>query len=138
VVWVPGRERLYVLGYDELRAYSLKNWDTASPSLALEETWRIPLEDGHDLSLLSGDELLLSAHKGVCVFRIPTGQFVPVAPLKAVPDVKSVNFRQKAGNGIVYTKAEESWWTHHIYFMNPHKTLHIPDLRLYKTRVIYR
>ncbi|GEM_PF-7085002 len=37
---------------------------------------------------------------------------------------------------LVYTKGEISWWTHNIYFINPEKRLIIPDINIYKVRVI--
>ena len=37
VTWMAGRNLLYALGYDELRAYSLVDWDTPNPGLQLEE-----------------------------------------------------------------------------------------------------
>lgn len=30
----------------------------------------------------------------------------------------------------------ESWWTHSIYLTNPSKRVHIPDIKLYKVRVV--
>lgn len=48
-VWQESNETLYALGFDELRAYSLKDWETSSPSLHLEKVWKTPIERGHDL-----------------------------------------------------------------------------------------
>lgn len=134
-VWVAERNLFYALGYDELRAYSLKDWDTSAPRLTLEKKWPVPVESGHDLSLVSGDELLLSGHEGVCSFNITTGKFTPFEPLQSTENVKSVNYNDITKE-LVYTKAEESWWTYHIYFKNPDKTLTIPHIKLYKVRVI--
>ena len=36
---------------------------------------------------------------------------------------------------LVYTKAEISWWTHHVYCLNPTKTFTFPGINLYKARV---
>lgn len=36
---------------------------------------------------------------------------------------------------LVYSKAEISWWTHHIYCENPDRTFTFPDVNLYKARV---
>ena len=32
------------------------------------------------------------------------------------------------------TKAEVSWWTHHIYSLNPARTFTFPGINLYKAR----
>jgi hypothetical protein len=134
-VWVAEKNLFFALGYDELRAYSLKDWDTSAPGLTLEKKWPLPVESGHDLSLVSGDELLLSGHESVYSFDILTEKFIPFEPLRSTKDVKSVNYNDKTAE-LVYTKAEENWWTYHIYFKNPDKTLTIPHIKLYKVRAI--
>jgi hypothetical protein len=134
-VWVAERRLFYALGHDELRAYSLKDWDTPAPKLALEKKWLIPVESGHDLSLVSSDELLLSGHEGVYSFNMSTEKFTPFEPLQSTEDVKSVNYNDRTAE-LIYTKSEESWWTYHIYFKNPDKILTIPNIKLYKVRAI--
>jgi hypothetical protein len=134
VVWNAARKRLYALGYDELREYSLVDWLTQSPSLHLERRWTIPGKSGHDLFPLSDNELLVSEHHGVHLFDIAGESFAPFAPLETAENVKSVNSIAASGK-LVYTKAEESWWTHNIYLHNPDKTIHIPDVKLYKVRL---
>ena len=133
-VWNAKRQRLYVLGYDELREYSLANWKTASPELKLERTWTIPGIGGHDLSPVSDDEMLVSEHYGVHSFDIRSEKFTPFEPLKSAGNVKSVNYIRENGK-LAYTQAEEDWWTFNIYFRNPDKTIHLPDIRLYKVRI---
>lgn len=134
-VWIPERNRFYALGYSELREYSLKNWNTSSPELVLEKEWIIPVKSGHDLSSISQDELLVSGHEGVCLFDINKEEFRPFVPLQSVLNVKSVNYNKETGR-LLYTKAEESWWTYNIYFRNPEKIITIPDIKLYKVRFI--
>ncbi|MDR3262373.1 MAG: DUF6528 family protein [Tannerella sp.] len=135
-VWIPERERFYALGFDELREYSLKNWNTASPELRLEKRWILPEEDGHDLSPVSGGKLMVTASKGVYLFDIMRETFTPFEPLKGIPGVKSVNYNEATGQ-LIYTKAEESWWTFNIYMKHPDRKLTLPDVRLYKVRLIY-
>lgn len=132
-VWIPKRERLYVLGYTDLREYSLADWKTDTPSLKLEKTWQIPGRGGHDLSIVSDDELLVSAHEGVSWFNIAKEEFTPFEPLVSTKNVKSVNYDKKTGQ-LIYTKGEISWWTHNIYLENPHKAIVVPDIKLYKVR----
>ena len=133
-VWNPARQRLYTLGYDDLREYSLVNWNTSSPSLKLEKKWMIPGQSGHDLSYVSTDELLVTEHYGVHLFDISSETFKPFEPLKTAENIKSVNYI-KENQRLVYTQAEESWWTFNIYLKNPDKTIHIPDIKLYKVRL---
>ncbi|MDR2704264.1 MAG: DUF6528 family protein [Planctomycetaceae bacterium] len=134
-VWNSERHRFYALGFDELREYSLKNWNTPSPELKLEKSWKIPVEGGHDLFRVSKEELLVSGHEGVCSFNIEQEKFTPFKPLQSVPHVKSVNYIPETGK-LLYTKAEESWWTHNIYLENPNKKITLPDLNIYKVRMI--
>jgi hypothetical protein len=134
-VWVAEKNLFYALGYDELRAYSLKDWDTPAPGLALEKKWTIPVESGHDLSYVSGNELLVSGHEGVYSFDLSTEKFTPFEPLRSTGDVKSASYNATTDE-LVYTKAEESWWTYHIYFRNPDKTLTVPHIKLYKARAV--
>ncbi|MDR2233462.1 MAG: DUF6528 family protein [Tannerella sp.] len=135
-VWNDKRQRLYTLGYDNLREYSLVNWDTASPSLKLEKKWTIPGESGHELSYVSEDELIVSDHFNVHLFNISNETFTPFEPLKDMADIKSANYIKSTGK-LVYTKAEESWWTFNVYIKKPDKTIHIPDLKIYKVRTLY-
>jgi hypothetical protein len=135
-VWNEKRQRLYTLGYDNLREYSLVDWNTASPQLKLEKQWTIPGESGHELSFVSDDELLVSEHHGVHLFNITAETFTPFEPLKNAVDIKSVNYIKASGK-LVYTQAEESWWTFNIYIKNPDKTIHIPDIKMYKVRLLY-
>ena len=134
-VWNAKRQRLFTLGYDDLREYSLVNWNTSSPALKLEKKWTIPGKSGHNLSPVSDNELLISEHDGVHLFNISTETFSPFEPLKNVKDIKSVNYI-KESQKLVYTQAEESWWTFNIYLKNPDKTIHIPDIKIYKVRLL--
>lgn len=132
-VWHAERESLYALGYDVLREYKLKDWQSDKPSLELVASWPIPVKSGHDLVKVDTKRMLLSGHEGVQWFDVESGEFKPFEPLKSTPDVKSVNYNAKNGR-LIYTKAEESWWTHHIYQQNPEKVITIEDMDIYKVR----
>lgn len=134
VIWNENHQRLYALGFSELRAYSLQDWETPTPSLRRKNTWKIPGTSGHDLSRMSPDELLVTCHEVVSVFHIPKESFAPFAPLAGVENVKSVNFDPQT-QWLVYTKAEISWWTHHVYCLNPARTFIFPSINLYKARI---
>ncbi|WP_346236621.1 DUF6528 family protein [Niabella insulamsoli] len=135
VVWNAKQERLYALGFDELRAYELRHWETQKPVLQLVKSWKLPDEGGHDLSMIDDNELLVSTHHNVFVFDSNKGGFRVFDLLAGRENIKSANYDKQRGS-LVYTQAEESWWTHHIYQKNPDKTVTIPDLKLYKVRVI--
>jgi hypothetical protein len=133
-VWVAERESLFALGYDQLREYKLKNWETDQPSLEKVKEWEIPDESGHDLFLTSDQRLLLSTTNSVWQFDISSGKFSEFEPLKDVKHVKSVNWFPGTGE-LVYTKGEISWWSHHVYFEEPYDTLVVEDIKLYKARL---
>ena len=135
VVWDAERELLYALGYDELRAYRLSNWDTPTPSLTRQSTWRIPGESGHDLWALpnDSDKLLLTEHGSVWLFDKSTGTFEPFTPLKGSADVKSVSFHPRTDQ-VAFIQAEISWWSHRVYLLDPDQWFSFPGARLYKVR----
>ena len=134
--WSQKHNCLYALGYKELRKYTLKDWDTPQPSLTLEKTYELPGAGGHDLTPSGEDALIITNGGGVYVFDIESGTFSPFAPLEGKRNVKSVNHNLATGR-IVYTVGETSWWTNHIYLLNPDKTLSFdPAFRLYKVRVL--
>lgn len=134
-VWIKERKSLFALGYNELRQYSLKNRESDKPGLMLEKSWKLPDDGGHDLSRVSEDKLLLTTTNNVWEFDIDKEQFSAFEMLKEVKNVKSVNYNESTGE-LVYTKGEISWWTHNIYMKNPDKTITLPDINLYKVRVI--
>lgn len=135
VSWIEKRNMLYALGFDELRAYSLKNWETQKPSLIMEEKWMLPETGGHDLFASSDNQLLLSTSKSVWIFNLNTNVFEPFHPIGNESNVKSVYLDEQSGH-IIYTKGEIDWWTHNIYSINPNKRIIIPELNVYKIRMI--
>jgi hypothetical protein len=134
VVWMKKTESLFALGYNELRRYSLKNWNSDKPELQLEEKWLLPDSGGHDLVSFSDTRLIITTTKNVWVFNIAAKEFSPFEPLKQMSNIKSVNYNESAEE-LIYTKGEISWWTHNIYCRNPDKTLVIPGINIYKVRV---
>ena len=134
-VWVSKLETLFALGGSELRAYSLENRESEKPGLKRMKTWSLPGEGGHDLAYVSDNLLLLTTEDGVWNFDIKEEKFSPFSMLEGVRNVKSVNFAIDSGR-LVFTKAEESWWTENIYLRNPDKVITLPGLKLYKVRVM--
>jgi hypothetical protein len=134
VVWDADRQKLYALGYDELRQYILQDWKSASPKLKLEKKWKIPGISGHDLQLSpDGKELFLTETENSWTFNLKTSEFKKLPALAGVAHVKS--FGQHPGTGqLIFTVPEESWWTYHVKFLNPGKSLAFPGMRVYKAR----
>ncbi|WP_299530196.1 DUF6528 family protein [Ulvibacterium sp.] len=137
LVWNPKRERLYALGYDEIRAYSLQDWTSDLPKLRMERCWKLPETGGHDLFAPNWDQLLVSSSKKVWKFTISPGSFSPFDPIANEEKVKSVYYDDVTGE-LLYTKGEINWWTHRVYFKNPDKKIEVPDIKMYKARVIKR
>jgi hypothetical protein len=135
VVWMEKMRKLLALGFDELRSYSLQDWDTDKPELKLEKTWKLPDESGHDLVFVNDNTLLITTHHNVWLFDTKKENFRPFSMLDGTDNVKSVNYNEQTGE-LIYTKAEESWWTHNIYFRDPDKIVTLPDLKIYKVRKI--
>ena len=135
-VWHAERESLYALGYDVLREYKLKDWESDTPSLEMVASWSIPVKSGHDLMKVDAERMLVSGHEGVYWFDVERGEYTPFEPLQSTENVKSVNYNARSGR-LVYTKAEESWWTHHIYQENPTKVITIDDMNIYKVRPVW-
>jgi len=96
-VWIREIKSFFALGYNELRRYTLKNWDTEKPELQLEQTWKLPDNGGHDLSRVSADKLLLTTTNNVWEFNITNEQFSAFEMLKEVRNVKSVNYNESSG-----------------------------------------
>jgi hypothetical protein len=137
VVWIPERDRLYVLGSQELREYSLKDWETSSPKLVREKTWYVPGTNGHDLSRVNASTLLLSS-KNVYSFSIDAESFTLFKPDKLAGSIKSVNYVED-DDWVVYTQAAnaDEYWNHYIYMLNPDKVLTLPEsYRMYKVRLM--
>ena len=135
VVWIQGIETLFALGGSELRSYSLENWNSEKPELKLENSWVLPDRGGHDLVSVSDNRLILTTGDSVWNFDIKEEKFSPFSALEGIRGVKSVNYDETTGR-LIYTKAEESWWTKNIYCRNPDKVITIPGMKLYKVRVL--
>ncbi|MBI5008967.1 MAG: hypothetical protein HZB98_04835 [Bacteroidia bacterium] len=136
VVWMDKTKQLFALGYDELRSYSLRDWDKENPRLKLEKRWKLPDDSGHELSKVNDNTLLLSTHHSVWLFNTGNGKFTPFRLLEGVENVKSANYDDATGE-LIFTKGEISWWTHNVYCKNPDKVIILPDIKIYKVRVIY-
>ena len=50
--------------------------------LSIKKKWNIPVKSGHDLSILSDNELIITGNDNVYVFNIDEETFVPFIPLE--------------------------------------------------------
>jgi hypothetical protein len=138
VVWDAKRKKLFALGYEELRQYILQDWSGNSPRLVLEKKWKIPGISGHDLQLSpDGNSLFLTEHENPWVFSLQTFEFKKLPELAGVANVKSFG-RDAASGQLIFTIPEESWWTYHVKFLNPARTLAFPGMHVYKARWVAR
>lgn len=162
VVWDEPRQRLWALGFDELRRYQLKKSPPAAapatavpgaaqqdaaqpakdatategvPALELEATFKWSGKDGHDLQPVPGsDDLVLTDEAGVWLFDRKTESFRPHPVLGSRPEVKSVSIHPQTGR-IAWTMASGGeWWTRDVQFLNPESKLTLPGEKLYKVR----
>lgn len=135
VVWDEGRQLLWALGYDELRAYSLEDWTTSQPELALEGTHSLPSKSGHDLLMApNGDVLLLTTNQEVLAFDIETETFSPYPPLEGLERVKGISIHPVTRR-TAYIQAEgENWWATRVRFLNRSGELLLEQEHLYKVR----
>lgn len=138
LVWNAAQQRLYALGYDSIRCYSLSNWERAKPSLSLEGRWALPVVNGHDLTLINDTKIMVTIAKSNSVYVFDTGthQFTAYSPLhNGTYEIKSCNLLPPSGQ-CIYTQAETSWWSNHIYSLNPEWKITTTNVeKLYKARI---
>lgn len=135
VVWDAERERLWALGFDELRAYRLEDWDTNEPRLKLMATHKLPSPGGHDLSPLpSSVNLIVTTRENVFLFDRDRGRFTKHEMLGQEPSVKCVSVHPETGQTAWVHGEEGEWWSPRIRFLSPQGVLKLEGERLYKVR----
>lgn len=134
VLWDAGRERLWALGTKELQLLEVRSKDT-KVELAVDKKWDLPTTGGHDLSP-AHDPRFLFVTTNTRVYRFATkeGRFEPLSALAEQPGVKSIDQHPKTGRIVYHQGTEKTWWSDTIRFLDPTRTLVIPDERLYKVR----
>ncbi|MBT5185715.1 MAG: hypothetical protein HOM01_02830, partial [Kordiimonadaceae bacterium] len=108
VVWNEDKKLLYVLGYDQLRAYSLEAWESENPQLSLKQKWQLPETGGHDLFAPTSDYHLISTSNKVWKFDNITGEFTPFGPIASEKQVKSIYYNDETKE-LIYTKGGTNW-----------------------------
>lgn len=135
VLWDAKRQQLWALSIEDIRVYSLLQWDSAAPQLTLLAKYPLPENDGHDLYPIPGTPMLSVTTKGHCwQFNRDTGEFSPHPLLGEVPLVKCICQHPQTGQ-VVYTQgSQEHWWSEELHFLNPERTVHVPGEHFYKAR----
>ncbi len=129
VIWDDSRERLWALGFDELRSYRLENWETAEPSLTLDESFPLPDDDGHDLRAVPhGDDLALTTAKSVLLFDRATKKFRKHPKVPQLEHVKSIDVHPATGRIVV------GQWGKQLSLFEPAGGVSFAENRPYKIR----
>ncbi len=140
VAWDPERQRLYALGQEDLRIYSLADWSSPAPNLRQEAAIRWPAagvdlqECGHDLYPVPGTRLLsVATDRAAWLFDRQAMAFQPHPLLADHAHVKSLCHHPDGP--VVYVQAEgQHWWSERIHLRRPDRVLHFPGEHFYKAR----
>ena len=132
-VWDEGRNLLWALGGDVLRAYDIG----PAGATRLQRTFELALPDegGHDLTAIPGtSRLFVSTGQRCWYFDRDTRRIEPHDTIASLAHVKSFNVHPTTGR-VVYIQAEgQDWWAEHLHFQKPDGTLRLAGERLYKAR----
>ncbi|NOY76266.1 MAG: hypothetical protein GXO76_00215 [Calditrichaeota bacterium] len=132
LVWDTHRNGLWVVGRDSLYFFTYKKKPVVSFSRKV--AFALPSSHGHDLfPRAKRKTLFVTTQTGVYEFFPKSGRFRPFAPLKDVPNVKSVCENPKTGR-IVFVRAVTKWWNDTVNFWRPRGQKTRKGARFYKAR----
>lgn len=138
VLWDGKRKLLWALGYDLLNSYSLKDWDTDSPSLQLSASYKLPDNGGHDLVFVnSKNDICLTTEMNVWIFDPENERFSKHPSLGDEPGVKSVSYNRRNSQTAYMKSADNQWWGYYIRFADSDNVVYLPYEKLYKVRWLY-
>jgi len=133
VLWDAGRKRLWALGTQELLLLEIRGQDDLQ--LVVDQKWALPAPGGHDLAFLRDPRFLaVTTNTRVDQFDTKAGRFAPLPTLAELPRVKSLDQHPRTGAIVYHQGTEKTWWSDTIRFVDPARTLVLPDERLYKVR----
>lgn len=133
VVWDAQGQRLWALGYGELRAYAYLGTGERS-FLEPMESVELPGTGGHDLfPRLGRPSLFVTTDLGVWEFDLASRRFVPVELLEGQLRVKSIGELLPDGP-LVFLSACEEWWCDTVRFAGPSGRRAWAGARFYKAR----
>jgi len=134
-VWDAGRQILWGLAGSDIRAYRLRDQESAAP--LLERIFTVPLPEpmGHNLSAVPGTPFLAISTSRFCwLFDRDIHSLILHPDLPEEEHVKSITVHPGTGR-LAYTQGEGgNWWSERVHFLHPAGTLHLPGERLYKVR----
>lgn len=137
VIWDKKRKLLYALGFDVLRFYKFNARNTRNqPKLHLLKSVKLPADGGHDLQRVPGNkQLILTDPQDVWLYDIKENIFSRFDSLSSpvYKDIKSISFNSYSKE-LSFTKAQISWWSHRVFFLNSGKYLSFPNINVYKAR----
>ena len=135
VVWDEPRRLLWALGYDQLKALRLKDWETAQPKLETVDTYPLPDKSGHDLRPVpQTEDLVVTTGRNVFLFDRKQKTFRPHPDLGGKIDIKNVTIHPRTGQ-IAYVQADgPNWWADGVRMLKPTGEIRLPGERLYKAR----
>jgi len=135
VVWDEKRQRVYALGFQELRLYQLQNWSGEKPALSLESTLPLPDPGGHDMSIVpNGNDLAISTESHVWLFDRESRQFRPHPIWKDHADVKSIDIHPTTLRPVMVQAGNGHWGSDTLHFLQPTAERKLPGETLYKAR----
>jgi hypothetical protein len=135
VVWDAERRCLWALGHKELQSYELKDWETDKPSLALQNSYPLPCESGHDLQAVpNSKDLVVSTGNHVYLFHRDQHQFRPHPDLSDIKNVKCVSIHPESGRTVFLHDDGKNWWNNEFGLLGPAGTMKFPGEKLYKAR----
>jgi hypothetical protein len=134
VVWDKERSVLWAIGNTELRMYSLSVWRTPQATLKMEETFKLPQDDGSDLHLVAGKpELLLTTAHGLWRFDIDRRRFAADQVLGTRDEIKSIS-HHPVSKLLAYVQPEgQTWWSDRVRLLGE-KDMIFPSSKIYKAR----
>jgi hypothetical protein len=135
VVWDEQRHRLWALGFDELRSYELKDWETDKPTLNQLTSHPLPDGDGHDLQAVpGGNDLVVTTGRGVHLFDRERGEFRSHPDLGMRAGMKCVSIHPSTGRIVFVQSAGDHWWSDKLGFLAPAGELKLESDKVYKAR----
>ena len=137
VVWDEQRRILWALGYDLLKGFALKNWESREPLLNQVAEYRLPDNGGHDLVPVPGsNDLVITTHAHVYLFDRESREFRLHPELGSFQSVKCVSIHPRTGRLLSIQAEGGNWWASRVWLRSPTAEILLPGERLYKARWI--
>lgn len=135
VHWDADRNRLWALGTTELLLLEVRG-NEEKIEFVVEKKWELPTAGGHDLYPAADPGVLfITTISRVYRFDVKQGKFATQPTVADQRHVKSIDQHPQTKQ-IVYHQGtdDKAWWSDSVRFMDPDRTLRLPDERLYKVR----